>query len=111
MTPAEEQLWLALRGRAFGVSARSQHVILGWIVDFYFPELGLVVEVDGDVHDLQAAEDARRTEALEREGLRVLRVRNEDVFERYAIVLGRIRAACAARNTAKSSDTLEHSPE
>jgi len=30
----------------------------GFIVDFYYHKAGLVVEVDGDIHDLQQEEDA-----------------------------------------------------
>jgi very-short-patch-repair endonuclease len=52
-----------------------------------------VVEVDGDVHDLQIAEDERRTEALRAEGLTVLRARNEEVFDDLPGVLRRIEQA------------------
>ena len=38
--------------------------------------MGLVIEVDGDVHDLKVEDDRHRTDALESEGLRVIRVRN-----------------------------------
>ena len=61
MTPAERCLWRGLRRTALGVRARPQHVIRGWIVDFYIAAWRLVIEVDGDVHDLQVDEDARRT--------------------------------------------------
>lgn len=42
----------------------------GSIVDFYCHKAALVVEVDGDVHDLQQEEDARREKALREMGLR-----------------------------------------
>jgi very-short-patch-repair endonuclease len=93
LTPAEQVLWSALRGKQLGVRARVQHVIRGWIVDFYLPAARLVVEVDGDVHDLQIAEDERRTEALRAEGLTVLRARNEEVFDDLPGVLRRIEQA------------------
>jgi len=48
----------------------SQQVIAGFIVDFYCHKAGLVVEVDGDVHDLQQEEDARREKVLREMGLR-----------------------------------------
>jgi very-short-patch-repair endonuclease len=53
MTPAEKILWEELRGSKLGVHFRRQQVIEGFIVDFYCHKTGLVVEVDGDVHDLQ----------------------------------------------------------
>ena len=93
MTPAEEALWRALRGKALGPRLRPQHVIRGWIVDFYCFAARLVIEVDGDVHDLQRAEDERRTEALQLEGLKVLRVRNEEVLTDMAGVVARIAEA------------------
>jgi leucyl-tRNA synthetase len=93
MTPAERCLWRALRRASLGVRARPQHVIRGWIVDFYIAAWRLVIEVDGDIHDLQVEEDARRTEALCAEGLVVMRVRNADILIDLAGVLQRI--ACA----------------
>ena len=52
--------------------------------------MGLVIEVDGDVHDLQVEEDHRRTLALEAEGLRVIRFRNEAVLHALPQVIERI---------------------
>lgn len=95
MTDAERMLWEALRRNALGCRVRAQHVIRGWIVDFYVPSARLVVEVDGDVHELQADEDARRTEALHAEGLRVIRFRNEDVLGALPRVIARIVDALA----------------
>ena len=40
------------------------------VVDFYCHEAGLVIEVDGDIHDLQQEEDARREKVLSEMGLR-----------------------------------------
>ena len=39
-------------------------MIAGFIVDFYCHKSALVVEVDGDIHDLQQDEDARQEKAL-----------------------------------------------
>ena len=52
MTPAENLLWKEVRANKLGVHFRRQQVIQGFIVDFYCHRAGLVVEVDGDVHDL-----------------------------------------------------------
>lgn len=64
MTPAEKILWEELRGSKLGVRFRRQQVIQGFIVDFYCHWAGLVVEVDGDVHDLQREEDERREKVV-----------------------------------------------
>ena len=73
-----------------GPRVRPQHVIRGWIVDSYCYAARLVIEVDGDIHDLQRAEDERRTRALHLEGLEVLRVRNEEVLSEIADFVARI---------------------
>ena len=39
-------------------------------VDFYCHKAGLVIEVDGDIHDLQQEEDARREKVLREMGFR-----------------------------------------
>ncbi len=91
-TPAERALWAALRGGAIGHGVRRQHVIRGWIVDFYVPAAKLVIEVDGDVHDLQVEDDQRRTEALGEEGLQVIRFRNERVLDALRDVVAEVAA-------------------
>ncbi|MFZ5819171.1 MAG: DUF559 domain-containing protein [Chloroflexota bacterium] len=47
-----------------------QPKIAGLIVDRYCHQAGLVIEVDGDVHDLQKEEDERREKVLSEMGLR-----------------------------------------
>jgi very-short-patch-repair endonuclease len=73
MTSAEKILWQELRTNKLGVHFRRQQVIAGFIVDFYCHKADLVVEVDGDIHDLQQEEDALRENALKELGLRVIR--------------------------------------
>jgi very-short-patch-repair endonuclease len=91
MTPAEKTLWNELRANKLGVHFRRQQVIQGFIVDFYCHKAGLVVEVDGDIHDLQREEDARREKALFALGLRVIRFRNDDVARNLSGVVERIK--------------------
>ncbi len=86
MTPAEKILWEELRANKLGVRFRRQQVIQGFIVDFYCHQAGLVVEVDGDIHDLQQEEDARREKALTEMGLRVVRFRNDEVVRELSVV-------------------------
>jgi very-short-patch-repair endonuclease len=64
MTPAEKLLWQELRANKLGIHFRRQQVIAGFIVDFYCQKSALVVEVDGDIHDLQQEEDERRERVL-----------------------------------------------
>jgi very-short-patch-repair endonuclease len=95
MTEAEEALWAGLRRDGIrGMRFRRQHAIGRFILDFYCPAHKLAVEVDGAVHDVpdQAEYDAARTEALNQLGIRVIRVRNEEVNDIFT-VLARIAAA------------------
>lgn len=95
MTPAEKRLWTQLRGnRLDGLHFRRQQIIAGFIVDFYCHAADLVVEVDGPVHRSQNEYDAERSRVLAEHGLRVLRVRNDEVVDNLDDVLTRIREAC-----------------
>ena len=91
MTPAEKCLWQEVRAKKLGVHFRRQQIIAGFIVDFYCHKAALVVEVDGDIHDLQEEEDARREQVLMELGLRIIRFRNDEILKNLAIVLGRIK--------------------
>ena len=94
LTPAEQVLWEALRGRRLnGLKFRCQHPVGSFVADFYCPEHMLVVEVDGPVHDQQVEQDGWRTEHLEAYGYRVVRFRNAEVLMELASVLGRIAQA------------------
>lgn len=100
MTEAERLLWAAVRGnRLDGRHFRRQQVIDGFVVDFYCHSAGLVVEIDGPVHDGRVEYDAERSHVLEARGLRVLRLGNEDVLDRLGTVLARIREACSCHLT------------
>ena len=94
MTEAERALWENLRGNLLGFHFRRQQVIDGFIADFYCHAARLVVEVDGGVHAHRAEYDAQRDEVLQRRGLRILRIRNDDVQTNLAGVLARIARAC-----------------
>ena len=90
LTPAEKLLWKELRANKMGVHFRRQQVIAGFIVDFYCHKADLVVEVDGDIHDLQQEEDARREKVLSELRLRIVRFRNDDILKDLSTVLEKI---------------------
>jgi len=71
---------------------RAGASVHGFIVDFYCHRAGLVVEVDGDVHDLQQEEGARREKVLSKMGLRVVRFGNDEVVMDLSMVVGKIKA-------------------
>ncbi|MDA0745555.1 MAG: DUF559 domain-containing protein [bacterium] len=93
MTAEEGILWQHVRGNQLqGFHFRRQQVIDGFIVDFYCHAAGLVVEVDGGIHEQQAGYDAERDRVLAGRGLRILRIQNEEVRNDLAMVLRRIGA-------------------
>jgi very-short-patch-repair endonuclease len=92
-TEAEELLWKRLRRKRLkGLKFRRQHPLGRYIADFYCPEARLVIELDGDVHELedQNEYDGLRREIIEVHGIRVLRIKNEEVERTIEKVLQRI---------------------
>lgn len=97
MTRAERILWQHLRAHHMrGARFRRQQVLDGFIVDFYCHAAKLVVEVDGEAHDQQQSYDQARDEVLAARGLRIVRVRNEDVYLRLPEVLQAISTMLSA---------------
>jgi very-short-patch-repair endonuclease len=94
MTDAEKLLWHEVRAGKLGAHFRRQQVIDGFIVDFYSHAKKFSVESDGGVHDRpeQSEYDKERDRILGLRGIRVLRVKNDDIFNNMSAVLARIRA-------------------
>jgi very-short-patch-repair endonuclease len=95
MTPAERVLWGRLRGnRLNGRHFRRQQVIAGFIVDFYCHAAGVVVNVDGEVHEGLGQQDEERDAILRGRGFRIVRLRNEEVLGDVEEALARIEEVC-----------------
>jgi very-short-patch-repair endonuclease len=98
MTASERLLWTRLRrNQVAGCHFRSQHVIKGFIVDFYCHKAKLVIEVDGWIHGSQVESDRIRDDVLRSEGMLVLRISNERVEKGVKQVLKGIEAICIQR--------------
>jgi very-short-patch-repair endonuclease len=96
--PAPEQyLWQRLRNKQLGVRFRRQQGIGRYIVDFYCPERALVIEVDGDCHYTDSAQeyDRIRDEFMVSLGLNLLRFSNADIMKNLDGVLSVI--SCTLR--------------
>ena len=89
--PAEKILWPELRANKLGVHFRRQQIIAGFIVDFYCHKAALVIEVDGDIHDLRQEEDIRRERVLQEMGLRIVRFGNDEVLKNLSVAVTKIR--------------------
>ena len=85
-TPAEARMWEILKSQVMpnfpGHIFYRQMVAYGYILDFYCPTLRLGLEIDGGIHDNQKRYDRQRDTNLARRGIKVVRARNEVVFNR-----------------------------
>jgi very-short-patch-repair endonuclease len=90
-TAAEALLWEQLKGKRLGVKFRRQHIIDQFIVDFYCLEKGVVVEVDGQVHQAHVESDYQRELHLIKLGCSVLRFSNEAIETDMGTVVATIR--------------------
>jgi len=87
----EVVLWSGLRKNGAGAKFRRQESIERFVVDFYCPELGLAVEVDGIHHENRFEQDSNRDSILEGLGVRTLRFKDSDVISNSEQVLDKIR--------------------
>ena len=93
-TQAEKKLWRSLQGKKLdGFKFRRQHSIDRYILDFFCPSAHLAIELDGDTHYTEEAVeyDRIRDEYLEAVGIKLVRYRNEDVYENLEGVLENTR--------------------
>jgi len=94
-TPAEQIFWEMVRDRKFlNLKFRRQHQIGDYIADFYCHEVKLVIELDGNVHDIaeRIKKDNKRDAYLKSQGFSVLRIKNKRLFEDTENVLQEIAA-------------------
>ncbi len=96
MTEEEKVLWPKLRGRRFlGLKFLRQHIITYEVInnerkyfipDFYCAEKQVIIEVDGKIHEFQKVKDKQREEILEEMGVRILRIKNEELVNIYDVL-------------------------
>jgi len=89
-TEAEQKLWFHLRRDQLGIRFYRQRPLGPYILDFYAPRAGLVVELDGSQHHYDPAQqqkDARRDAWLKAQGIRVLRFDDRQALAETEAVL------------------------
>jgi very-short-patch-repair endonuclease len=90
-TIEEKLVWELLQKRKFkGFKFRRQHVLGGFILDFYCHELRLGLEIDGPIHLRQNEQDQDRQEAIEAKGIKIIRITNEEVANNKRSILTKI---------------------
>jgi very-short-patch-repair endonuclease len=86
MTKWEIRLWNDLKSRKmFGFKVRRQYGFNNYVVDFYCPQLKLVIEVDGNVHYFKEKmrKDREKNQSLKKENIKVVRIKVMDLEEDY----------------------------
>lgn len=80
-SPIEKKLWevLSRQAKVNGVRFRRQHPVHPYVVDFACLSVHVLVEIDGNSHDMRQAYDAQRDAYLRGQGYDVLRFSNENV--------------------------------
>ena len=87
-----------LRNRSIlGFKFRRQHPVYHFVADFYCNKAKLILEVDGDIHELNHIReyDKEREETIINLGITVLRFTNEEVFSDEDKVLKKIERCLA----------------
>jgi very-short-patch-repair endonuclease len=79
-TLSEVLFWMQVNKKKFhSIDFDRQKIIGNYIVDFYIESLGLVIEIDGSIHQYQEEYDEKRTLFLESLGLIVYRISEERI--------------------------------
>ena len=95
-TEAEQILWNVIRNRKLeGRKFLRQHPlyydITGkesfFVADFYCHDERLIIELDGEYHKYRLKEDEQRTKILNYMGLRVMRIKNENIINKLDKVI------------------------
>lgn len=90
MPDAEIIMWSRLnRRQMLGHKFRRQYSVGSYVLDFYCPELKLAIEIDGDTHFRNGADeyDKVRQEEIEQYGIKFLRFMNTEVYHNLNGVL------------------------
>ena len=90
-TDAEQMLWRAINYDKLGVKFRRQQPIGNYYVDFICFERKIILELDGDQHASDIDYDNRRTDYLEFQGYRVIRLPNSYVYQDLDSVINSLK--------------------
>ena len=88
----EALLWKEIKNKQInGLNFNRQIVIGDYIVDFFCPKVGLVIEIDDKSHDLKVEHDEKREKFLLSLGLTTLHVSAKEVLQDISSVIEYIK--------------------
>ena len=96
MTKAETKIWnkLLRKRQLYGYKFLRQRPIANYIVDFFSPELNLIIEIDGYSHEFEEIydKDIVRQKELEELGYHILRFCDEQIMSDFDNVIRTLEA-------------------
>jgi very-short-patch-repair endonuclease len=107
MTISERALWQHLRrNQMVGIDFHRQRPLDRYIVDFYAPDIGLAIEIDGLTHDVpeRSRADVLRQQRIEAHGVQFLRFADNEVTQNIWAVLDSIETWILTNHPEKRRD-------
>ncbi len=103
-TNTEQIVWELLRNRKCnGLKFRRQHVVEGFVVDFYCDKYKLAIELDGSVHNRRKDYDELRDVEIGSKNIYIIRIRNSEIEKNPQIVLMKIQRYLGVLNNAMAT--------
>ena len=102
VSKAEKRLWQsALRKKQLGIRVLRQRPIDNYIVDFFCPEIKLIIEIDGSSHFTKGDYDSKRQLSLENLGFTIIRFKEGEVLNQLDNVISSLQHAisCLKKNS------------
>ena len=85
---SEVLLWQQIKNKQLNnLDFDRQKIIGNYIVDFYSPNVNLVIEIDGASHNDKYEYDKKRDEYLENLGLTIIHLQDRDVLKQLRAVM------------------------
>jgi very-short-patch-repair endonuclease len=106
MTEAEKILWEKIRAKRLWIKFYRQRPVMVMIEnsmqdryiipDFYSPDNKIIIEIDWSIHDVEKIYllDIKKEKLLKNKWYKVIRFRNEEIFENLKGVLEVIMREC-----------------
>lgn len=99
---AEKYLWkVVLSRKQTGERFLRQRPIKSFIVDFFAPEIGLIIEIDGNSHFNKGDYDRRRENELRNLGYELIRFSEGDIIYNLDVVHEKVIHAIYCRKNLK----------